>query len=61
MLTNDDIVKLSAVLATKEDIKDLRSDISELRESIKPIPDLIRDLKLLRLSYTTVLCDRQKA
>jgi len=37
MLTNEDIIKLSEVLATKEDIKDLRQDIDGLRETVQSL------------------------
>ena len=37
MLTDEDIVKLSAVLATKEDIKDLREETDALRETVQAL------------------------
>lgn len=37
MLTNEDIVKLSEVLATKEDIKDIKIDVNGLREQIQAL------------------------
>lgn len=59
MLTNEDIVKLSAVLSTKEDIKDIRSEIFELRESIKQLTNsvdsLAKSVKDLQVEYHAVL------
>ena len=37
MLTNEDVKKLLEVLATKEDIKELREDMSGLRESVQAL------------------------
>ena len=37
MLTDEDITKLSAVLATKEDIKDLREETDALHETVQAL------------------------
>ena len=37
MLTSEDIQKLMAVLATKEDLNDLRQDVNGLRESVQAL------------------------
>ena len=37
MLTNEDVKKLLEVLATKEDIKELKEDMSGLRESVQAL------------------------
>ncbi len=59
MLTNQDIVKLSAVLATKEDIKDVKSEIAELRESVRLLTNsvdaLAKAVKDLQVEYAAVL------
>ncbi len=59
MLTNEDIVQLSAVLATKEDIKELRGEITELRESLnmltKSVDNLAKAVRDLQIEYTAVL------
>ena len=59
MLTNEDIVKLSEVLATKVDIKDLKTEISELRESLRSlttsVDNLAKVIKDLQLEYHAVL------
>jgi hypothetical protein len=35
MLENKDIEKLISLLATKEDVKEIRSDISDMREMLQ--------------------------
>ncbi len=59
MLTNEDIVKLSAVLATKEDIKDVKSEIADLRESIRlltnSVDSLAKGVKDLQVEYHAVM------
>lgn len=59
MLTNEDIIKLSAVLATKEDIKDVREEIAELRESVRlltiSVDSLAKAVKDLQMEYHAVL------
>jgi predicted nucleic acid-binding Zn-ribbon protein len=37
MLTDEDITKIVSVVATKEDIRDLRQDMNGLRESIQSL------------------------
>ena len=59
MLTNEDIVKLSQVLATKEDIKELKAEINELRESLRmltnSVDSLAKAVKDLQVEYSMVL------
>ena len=37
MLTNEDITKLMEVLATKDDVREIRQDADGLRESIQEL------------------------
>ena len=37
MLTNEDIQKIIEVVATKEDVNDLKQDIAALRESVQAL------------------------
>jgi len=59
MLTNEDIIKLSAVLATKEDVKEIKSELSELRESLRmltiSVDKLAKTVKDLQVEYQAVL------
>jgi phage-related tail protein len=59
MLTNEDIVKLSAVLATKEDIRGLEERVSKLEEShqrlITSVDKLAKAVKDLQIEYVAVL------
>lgn len=59
MLTNEDIVKLSAVLATKEDIKEVKAEIAEVRESLNLLTNsvdaLAKVVKDLQVEYSAVL------
>ena len=37
MLTNEDITKIASIVATKEDVRDLKQDVSGLRESVQTL------------------------
>ena len=58
MLTNEDIVKLSEVLATKEDIKELKNQVTSLESSLQSlttsVDNLAKAVKDLSVEYTTV-------
>ena len=58
MLTDEDITKLSAVLATKEDIRDLREETDALRETMQAltvaVDGLTKAIADLRTEYTAV-------
>lgn len=41
MLTDEDTTKLAAVLATKEDIKDLREETDALRETVQALRKVV--------------------
>ena len=44
MLTNEDIIKLSKVLATNEDIKDVKSDIVRLENKVDKLQTSVDNL-----------------
>jgi archaellum component FlaC len=56
MLTPEDIIKLSEVLATKEDIKEIKAEISEIRNSlndlITTVDNLAKAVKDLTTEYS---------
>lgn len=58
MLTDQDIQKLAAVLATKEDIKDLREETDALRETVHAltvaVDGLAKAITDLRAEYAAV-------
>ena len=58
MLTDEDIKKLSAVLATKDDIKDLREETDALRETVQAlstsVDGLTKAISDLRAEYAAV-------
>ena len=58
MLTDEDVTKLSAVLATKEDIKDLREETDGLRETVQAlivaVDSLTKAISDLRVEYAAV-------
>lgn len=58
MLTNEDIVKLSEVLATKEDIKELKTHVASLESSLQSlitsVDNLAKAVKDLGLEYSAV-------
>lgn len=58
MLTDEDITKLAAVLATKEDIKDLREETDLLRETVQAltiaVDGLAKAISDLRAEYAAV-------
>ena len=58
MLTDQDIQKLSAVLATKEDIKDLREEGDALRENVQAltlaVDGLSKAINDLRTEYAAI-------
>ena len=59
MLTDQDIIKLSAVLATKEDIKDLKQETQNLRESLNilttSVDKLAKSVSDLKVEYVAVM------
>ena len=63
MLTDKDItnltVKLSAVLATKEDIRELKSEVADLRESLRSlttsVDNLAKAVNNLTVEYKAVM------
>ncbi len=58
MLTNEDIQKIIAVVATKEDVRDLKQDVDGLRESVQAlvlsIDKLVKATEELRTEYLTI-------
>lgn len=58
MLTNEDVAKLSSVLATKEDIKELREESDALRENSQAltlaVDGLTKAITDLRAEYAAV-------
>ena len=58
MLTNEDIQKLTSVLATKDDIKELKQDIDGLRENIQilvvSVDGLVKAVTDLNTEYASV-------
>lgn len=59
MLDDKDIQKLVELLATKEDVKDLRQDLDGLRESVQgltvAVDRLVGAVEKLEQEYTMVL------
>ena len=59
MLTDEDIKKLSAVLATKDDIKDLREETDALRENVQALTlaldGLTKAINDLRAEYAALI------
>jgi len=64
MLTTEDIQKLSEVLATKEDIKDLKSDMNALRELVQAltlsVDKLVKAVETLNQEYTIIKNDIER-
>lgn len=58
MLTNEDIQKLASILATKEDIKELRQDVDGLRETVQAlaisVDGLVKAVTDLNTEYASV-------
>jgi predicted nucleic acid-binding Zn-ribbon protein len=58
MLTNEDVKKLIEVLATKEDIKDLKQDVDGLREIVQAlvvsIDKLVKAVSDLKTEYVAI-------
>lgn len=58
MLTDEDIKKLLGVIATKDDIKELREDMSGLKESVQEltisIDKLVGGLENLKQEYFVI-------
>ena len=58
MLTSEDIQKLMQVLATKQDVQDLRDDVASLRESVQglttAVDGLVGAIENLRLEYAAI-------
>ncbi len=59
MLTNQDIQKLVGLLATKEDVRELKRNIDDLRENIQglsvAVDGLAKSVDDLRIEYAAVL------
>jgi len=59
MLTPEDIQKLSAVVATKEDIRELREDINGLREMVQTlvvsVDRLVAAVDKLNTEYAAII------
>jgi hypothetical protein len=58
MLDQEDIKKLVEVLATKEDVKEIRDDVDGLRESIQflttSIDSLVKGISDLKTEYVSI-------
>jgi len=58
MLTNEDITKIASIVATKEDIRDLKQDVSGLRESVQTltvsVDKLVKAVGDLKTEYVMV-------
>ena len=56
--TDEDIVKITSVVATKEDIEDIKKDVNGLRESIQAltvsVDKLVKSVSELKTEYTMV-------
>ena len=59
MLTDEDIKKLIEIVATKDDIKDLKQDIDGLRESVQAltvaVDRLVKSMSDLKTEYAAVV------
>jgi len=67
MLTNEDLEKLIEVLATKEDMKDLKQDVDGLREmvqalvvSVDKLVGAVSDLKTEYVAITNQISRHEK-
>ena len=58
MLTDEDIQKLTSVLATKHDVETLREEVSSLRETVQgltnAIDGLAKVIEDLRVEYAAI-------
>ena len=58
MLTTEDIQKLTSILATKEDIKEIKNDVGDLRESLQGMivatDNLTKVITDLHMEYTAI-------
>lgn len=58
MLTDEDITKIVAVVATKEDIEDLKQNVNGLRESVQAltisVDQLVKAVANLKTEYIAV-------
>lgn len=58
MLTNKDIQKLMEVLATKEDVKELKQDVNGLREMVQTlvisVDKLVKAVSDLKTEYVAI-------
>ncbi|MBM3251091.1 MAG: hypothetical protein FJZ07_02560 [Candidatus Nealsonbacteria bacterium] len=58
MLTSEDIVKITSVVATKEDIEDIKKDINGFRELIQAltisVDSLVKAIEGLKIEYLMV-------
>ena len=58
MLTNEDINKIISVVATKEDIVDIKKDMSGLRESVQAliisVDGLTKSIDDLKIEYIAI-------
>ena len=58
MLTSEDIIKLMEVLATKDDVREIRQDVSVLRESIQEltvsVDRLAKSVDTLTTEYASI-------
>jgi len=58
MLTNEDITKIASIVATKEDVEDLKQDIAGLRESIQAltvsVDKLVKAISDLKTEYIAI-------
>ena len=58
MLTDEDIVKITSIVATKEDIENIKKDMIGLRESVQAltisVDKLVKAVDGLRTEYTMV-------
>lgn len=58
MLTTQDIQKLTSLLATKDDVREIREDVSGLRESLQGMivatDNLTKTITDLRMEYAAI-------
>ncbi|OGZ25381.1 MAG: hypothetical protein A2W71_01485 [Candidatus Nealsonbacteria bacterium RIFCSPLOWO2_02_39_8] len=64
MLTNEDIQKIIEVVATKEDVKELKEDMSALREMTQSlvisVDKLVKALDDLRTEYASIISQNNR-
>lgn len=58
MLTNEDIKKIISVVATKEDVDEIKKDVSGLRESVQAlivsVDGLTKSIDDLKIEYIAI-------